>query len=86
MAHSKIENSVKKATDSSDGKGKMKVEELHNVSPSKRHKSSWSGSKASAKKVDICDVDSSESESTIQYVIGVEYTKPVQPNLSRWER
>ncbi|CAA2980398.1 Hypothetical predicted protein [Olea europaea subsp. europaea] len=86
MAHSKTENPVKKATNSSDGKGKRKLEESHNVSPSKRHKSSRLGLKASAKKVDIYDLDTSESKSTMQYMIGAECTKPIQPDLSRRKR
>ncbi|CAA2937402.1 Hypothetical predicted protein [Olea europaea subsp. europaea] len=85
-AGSKSENSMKKATNSSDGRGKRKVEELHNVSPSKRHKSFGSGLKATTKKVEISDLDSSETKSAMQYMIDVEYTKPAQPDLSNGER
>ncbi|CAA2971704.1 Hypothetical predicted protein [Olea europaea subsp. europaea] len=37
-------------------------------------------------KVEICDLDPSESESAMQYMIGAEYTKHVQLDLSRGER
>ncbi|CAA3026728.1 Hypothetical predicted protein [Olea europaea subsp. europaea] len=90
MGHSKIENPMKKATDSSYGKGKGKVEKAHNVSPSKRHKASYEFLVSTLGivllQVEICDLDLSKSESAMQYMIGAEYTKHVQPDLSRGER
>ncbi|CAA3006748.1 Hypothetical predicted protein [Olea europaea subsp. europaea] len=74
------------ATNSSDGRGKRMAEESHNVFRSKRHKSSGSSSKVTAKKVEICDLDPSKTEKIMQYMIDAEYTKRIQPDLFRGDR